>query len=46
MLDDIGAGATATSKQDWYDIWKAAPESAAVQEGFEKFIPTAVADQL
>ncbi|KIM37032.1 hypothetical protein M413DRAFT_448754 [Hebeloma cylindrosporum] len=36
MLDVIGAGATATSEQDWYSIWKAAPESVAVQEEVEK----------
>ena len=32
MLDVIGAGATATSEQNWHDVWKAAPESLAVQE--------------
>ena len=31
MLDVIGAGATATSEQNWHDVWKAAPESAAVE---------------
>lgn len=36
MLDVIGAGATATSEQDWYNIWKAAPESVAVQEEVNK----------
>lgn len=36
MLDVIGAGATATSEQNWYDIWKAAPESVAIQEEVDK----------
>jgi len=32
MLDVIGAGATATSAQNWYDIWQASPESKHVQQ--------------
>lgn len=32
MLDVIGAGATATSAQNWYDIWQAAPESKGLQQ--------------
>jgi len=36
MLDVIGAGATATSLQNWHDVWKAAPESAAVQKEVER----------
>lgn len=31
MLDAIGAGATATSDRDWYDIWQHSKESAEVQ---------------
>lgn len=31
MLDVIGAGATASSKQDWYDIWQHSSESTEVQ---------------
>ncbi|KAF8957821.1 pleiotropic drug resistance ABC transporter [Flammula alnicola] len=27
MLDVIGAGATATSAQNWYDIWQVSPDS-------------------
>ncbi|KAJ3502427.1 hypothetical protein NLJ89_g8894 [Agrocybe chaxingu] len=32
MLDVIGAGATATSAQDWYALWKTSPEVKALQE--------------
>ncbi|KAF8960414.1 pleiotropic drug resistance ABC transporter [Flammula alnicola] len=32
MLDVIGAGATATSEQNWYDIWQLSPESKQVQQ--------------
>ncbi|KAF8196094.1 pleiotropic drug resistance ABC transporter [Pholiota molesta] len=32
MLDVIGAGATATSAQNWYDIWQTAPESKELQQ--------------
>ncbi|KAF5378810.1 hypothetical protein D9615_006999 [Tricholomella constricta] len=35
MLDVIGAGATATSEQDWYAIWKRSPESVETQEELE-----------
>lgn len=31
MLDVIGAGATASSAQDWYDIWQHSKESAELQ---------------
>ncbi|KAG2155262.1 ABC-2 type transporter-domain-containing protein [Suillus bovinus] len=32
MLDVIGAGATAVSTTDWYDVWKHSPEAAQLQE--------------
>lgn len=32
MLDVIGAGATATSQQNWYEIWHASNESKQVQK--------------
>ncbi|KAG5644208.1 hypothetical protein DXG03_008871 [Asterophora parasitica] len=32
MLDVIGAGATATSNQDWHAIWKKSPEAIETQE--------------
>lgn len=32
MLDVIGAGATATSEQDWYGIWQQSEESIVVQK--------------
>lgn len=32
MLDVIGAGATASSAQNWYEIWTKSPESVRVQE--------------
>lgn len=32
MLDTIGAGATATTSVDWYDIWIKSPEAVALQE--------------
>lgn len=35
MLDVIGAGATATSEQNWYDIWRASPESKRLQQEIE-----------
>lgn len=35
MLDVIGAGATATSAVNWYDIWNSAPESKHLQEELE-----------
>ncbi|TFK38290.1 pleiotropic drug resistance ABC transporter, partial [Crucibulum laeve] len=35
MLDVIGAGATATSAQNWYDIWQASAESKEVQREIE-----------
>ncbi|CAA7262034.1 unnamed protein product [Cyclocybe aegerita] len=35
MLDVIGAGATATSEQDWYAIWKSSPEAKAGLEEIE-----------
>ena len=31
MLDVIGAGATATSEQDWHDIWEHSKEAAELQ---------------
>jgi len=36
MLDVIGAGATATSEQDWHAIWKASAELEGVQQEIEK----------
>jgi len=35
MLDVIGAGATAKSAQDWYDIWRCSPESNDVQKAID-----------
>ncbi|KAF8069197.1 pleiotropic drug resistance ABC transporter [Lyophyllum atratum] len=35
MLDVIGAGATATSEQDWHAIWKKSPEAAKTQQELE-----------
>ncbi|KAF4618528.1 hypothetical protein D9613_009700 [Agrocybe pediades] len=35
MLDVIGAGATATSVQDWHAIWKSSPEAEKVQAEIE-----------
>lgn len=35
MLDVIGAGATAMSEQNWYDIWRASPESEHLQQEIE-----------
>lgn len=35
MLDVIGAGATATSAQDWYQIWLKSPEAIQVQQEIE-----------
>jgi len=35
MLDVIGAGATATSAQNWYDIWQSSQESKRVQQEIE-----------
>ncbi|KAF9449781.1 pleiotropic drug resistance ABC transporter [Macrolepiota fuliginosa MF-IS2] len=32
MLEVIGAGATATSEQDWYTIWKNSPEAVRLEE--------------
>ncbi|KAJ7762052.1 pleiotropic drug resistance ABC transporter [Mycena maculata] len=36
MLDVIGAGATASSVQDWEAIWRSSPESAKVQEELQR----------
>ncbi|KAJ7067216.1 pleiotropic drug resistance ABC transporter [Mycena amicta] len=36
MLDAIGAGATATSAQDWDAVWRKSPESSQVQEEMER----------
>ena len=35
MLDVIGAGATATSKQDWYQLWQSSQESKDTQREIE-----------
>ena len=35
MLDVIGAGATATSKQDWHRIWNASKEGAELESELE-----------
>ena len=32
MLDVIGAGATATTAQDWYGIWQTSPEASVTQD--------------
>ncbi|KAJ6507866.1 pleiotropic drug resistance ABC transporter [Mycena vitilis] len=36
MLDVIGAGATATSTQDWEAVWRKSPESAKAREELER----------
>jgi ATP-binding cassette subfamily G (WHITE) protein 2 (SNQ2) len=36
MLDVIGAGATAASKQDWYEIWTRSKEAMWVQQEIEE----------
>lgn len=36
MLDVIGAGATASSAQNWYEVWKKAPESKQVQDELDQ----------
>lgn len=36
MLDVIGAGATASSKQDWYEIWKGSKDAMEVQRDIER----------
>ncbi|KAK6996716.1 pleiotropic drug resistance ABC transporter [Favolaschia claudopus] len=36
MLDVIGAGATATSEQDWEAVWRRAPESGRAREELER----------
>ncbi|KAJ7126742.1 ABC-2 type transporter-domain-containing protein [Mycena epipterygia] len=36
MLDVIGAGATASSKQDWEAIWRKSPESAKAQAELQR----------
>ncbi|KAJ6512945.1 pleiotropic drug resistance ABC transporter [Mycena sanguinolenta] len=36
MLDVIGAGATATSSQDWEAVWRRSPESVRAREDLEK----------
>ncbi|KAJ7113209.1 ABC-2 type transporter-domain-containing protein [Mycena epipterygia] len=35
MLDVIGAGATASSEQDWEAVWRGSPESAKAQQELE-----------
>ena len=35
MLDVIGAGATATSEQDWHQIWLNSPECMNVQHAID-----------
>ncbi|KAJ7471516.1 pleiotropic drug resistance ABC transporter [Mycena galericulata] len=36
MLDVIGAGATASSEQDWEAVWRKSPESARAQEELQR----------
>ena len=36
MLEAIGAGAAATSKVDWHDVWKESPEAAAVKHEIQQ----------
>ncbi|CAI4050610.1 ATP-binding cassette multidrug transporter PDR18 SKDI_14G3910 [Saccharomyces kudriavzevii IFO 1802] len=38
ILEAIGAGATASVEQNWYDIWKASPEIAKVNEKVDTMI--------
>lgn len=38
MLDIIGAGATATSEQNWYTVWERSKEAAQLQEEIEGII--------
>lgn len=38
MLDVIGAGATATSEQDWRKIWLASPEADQVRQEIQAII--------
>lgn len=38
MLDVIGAGATATSAEDWHAIWKSSSEAANTQEEIKSVI--------
>lgn len=35
ILQVIGAGATATTDQDWHQVWKSSPEAAKVQQEIE-----------
>ena len=36
MLDVIGAGATATTTIDWYDVWKKSPEATATTQEIQR----------
>jgi ATP-binding cassette subfamily G (WHITE) protein 2 (SNQ2) len=36
MLDVIGAGATASSTQDWEAVWRRSPESARAKEDLDR----------
>ncbi|KAF8235559.1 hypothetical protein L208DRAFT_1457957 [Tricholoma matsutake] len=36
MLDVIGAGATATSAQNWHAVWKSTPEATTVQKEIDE----------
>ena len=36
MLDVIGAGATATSTIDWYDVWTRSPEATATAQEIQR----------
>jgi ATP-binding cassette, subfamily G (WHITE), member 2, SNQ2 len=36
MLDVIGAGATATAVENWFEIWNNSPNAKALQEELEK----------
>jgi len=36
MLDVIGAGATATSKNDWHTTWKRSPQAVEAQQEIDK----------
>lgn len=38
MLEVIGAGATATVKEDWHQIWKESSENEVFQKELEKII--------
>jgi ATP-binding cassette subfamily G (WHITE) protein 2 (SNQ2) len=38
ILDVIGAGATATTDTNWYDVWKRSPEASALEEELDTLL--------